>query len=118
MPTDWIGAAGDAAARKASLSASAFAWSMMEAGRTTYVVLVLIYVFVPYLASVLSPDPVAGQTLIANVNLGAGIAAALAAPLLGTTIDHLGQRKSLLIGLSILTIPAACALWLAAPAAL
>lgn len=118
MPANRISAAGGAAAPKAHLSKSALAWSMMEAGRTTYVVLVLIYVFVPYLASVLSPDPVAGQTLIANVNLGAGIAAALAAPLLGTTIDHLGRRKPLLIGLSILTIPAACALWLAAPGAL
>ncbi|TRW14471.1 MFS transporter [Glacieibacterium frigidum] len=103
------------ATRNAGLSPSAIAWSLMEAGRTTYVVLVLIYVFVPYLASVLSPDPVAGQTLIANVNLGAGIAAAMAAPLLGTTIDHLGRRKPLLIGLTLLTVPVACALWFAAP---
>lgn len=87
----------------------------MEAGRTTYVVLILIYVFVPYLASVLAPNPVAGQALIANVNLGAGIAAALAAPFLGAMIDHLGRRKPLLIFLALMTVPISFALWFAAP---
>lgn len=96
------------------LSRGALAWSFVETGRTSYSVIVSIYVFIPYLASVLAADPVRGQQFVADVNLWAGIAAALIAPLLGATIDHLGRRKTLLVSLSLATVPASAMLWFAA----
>lgn len=103
------------AARRPRLSRGAVAWSFVETGRTSYSVIVSIYVFIPYLASVLAADAVQGQQFVADINMWAGIAAALMAPLLGSTIDHLGRRKTLLVTLSLLTVPASALLWFAAP---
>jgi UMF1 family MFS transporter len=97
------------------LSASAVSWSFFEAGRTSYSVLIGIYVFIPYVAAVLVGDPVKGQHLVAELGKWAGLAAAFAAPLLGSTIDHIGRRKPALVTLSAVLIPLVAALWWAAP---
>jgi len=102
-------------ARPPRLSASAVSWAFVESGRTSYAVLISVYVFVPYLAAVLVGDPVKGQSLVAQLGQWAGLAAAAVAPLLGSTIDHLGRRKPLLIGLTLLSVPLCAALWFATP---
>lgn len=100
--------------RGKGLSASAVSWAFLESGRTTYTVLIAVYVFTPYLAAVLVGDPVKGQSVVAQMGQWAGIAGAFIAPLLGTTIDHLGRRKVLLTALSLTSVPLCFALWFAA----
>lgn len=97
------------------LSASAVSWSLFETGRTSYSVLISIYVFVPYVAAVLVGDAVQGQKLVADLGKWAGLAAALTAPLLGATIDHLGPRRPALAMLTLILAPLAISLWWAAP---
>ncbi|QUD90243.1 MFS transporter [Phenylobacterium montanum] len=104
--------------RHPPLSKSAVSWAFVESGRSSYTILIAIYIFVPYLASVLVSDPVKGQAIIANLGQGAGLAAALMAPLLGTTIDHVGRRKHLLVWASLLSVPLGALLWLARPGGL
>lgn len=102
-----------ASAGAGGISKSAVSWAFLEAGRTSYTVLIAVYVFVPYVAAVLVGDPVKGQGFVAQAGQWAGIAAALIAPILGTTVDHIGRRKPLLVALSLLTIPLCAALWFA-----
>lgn len=103
------------APRRQPLSRSALSWSLVEAGRTSFIVLVSIYVFVPYLAAVLVGDPIRGQQLVADLSLWAGIGAGLSAPLLGVCVDHLGPRKPLLLAMSLCCVPLTAALWWARP---
>lgn len=97
------------------LSASAVSWSLFETGRTSYSVLISIYVFIPYVAAVLVGDAVQGQKLVADLGKWAGLAAALTAPLLGATIDHMGPRRPALALLTVILAPLAVSLWWAAP---
>ena len=50
--------AGDAGAK---LNRGAYAWSIFEGARDPYVILVTIFIFMPYVASVVVGDPVRGQ---------------------------------------------------------
>ena len=46
------------------MSRGAVAWSLFEGARNPYVVLITIYIFAPYVASVMIGDPVRGQVVI------------------------------------------------------
>jgi len=100
------------------LSRSAVSWSFVESARTTYIIVISVYMFVPYLSATLVGDPVKGQALIAQLGQWAGLAAAAVAPLVGTTVDHLGRRKRLLVVGTLLAAPLCWALWFARPGGL
>ena len=93
------------------LSPGGMAWSMFEGARNPYVVLVIIYVFMPYFANVVVGDPVRGQQAVATYGQWAGIIVALTAPFLGASIDKLGPRKPLLFGVTALMVPLIWSLW-------
>ena len=84
---------------------------MFEGARNPYVVLVIIYVFMPYFANVVVGDPVRGQQAVATYGQWAGIIVALTAPFLGASIDKLGPRKPLLFGVTALMVPLIWSLW-------
>ena len=99
------------------------AWAWFEWARNPYYILVVIYVFAPYFASVMIAgdllasgelshlDPsdalqqanAKGQSTIASLTKWAGIAAALTAPILGATFDR-GLRRKPFIGLTFVVI--------------
>ena len=58
------------------MSTSARAWAGFQGGRDPYITLVSIYVFMPYVATVLVGDAVKGQSLIAAYALIGGLVAA------------------------------------------
>ena len=93
------------------LPRSAVAWALFEGGRNPYIVLVIIYVFMPYVASVMVGDPIRGQEILSRWNQYFGWAVMLTAPLLGASVDKLGPRKGML-GLAVaLMVPMIAALW-------
>lgn len=97
------------------LSREAVAWSVFEGGRDPYVILVAIYIFMPYVSATLVGDPVEGQALIARFAQYTGWAVMATAPLLGATLDRLGPRKP---GLGLIVgamVPLIAALWWARP---
>jgi len=102
----------------APLSRSAVSWAFVESARTSYVIVIAVYMFVPYLSAVLVGDPVKGQALVAQLGQWAGLLAAAVAPLMGTTIDHLGRRKRLLVVATLAAAPLCWALWFAQPGGL
>lgn len=97
------------------LSISALSWAGFQGGRDPYITLVSIYVFMPYVATVMIGDAVKGQSMIAGVAFLGGLIAALTAPFLGAAADRMGRRMPTLIVLSCLFAPLVFALWWAKP---
>ena len=98
------------------LGAAAWAWASFQGGRDPYIILVTIYIFVPYLVTSVVADPVHGQAIVAGGAKYAGWIVALTAPLLGAAVDRMGPRKPWLIATVALMLPLMVALWWAKPA--
>lgn len=97
------------------LSRGGAAWSIFQGGRDPFIILVTIYIFMPYVASVLVGDPVRGQSVISSWDQYIGWIVVVTAPFLGASIDKLGPRKGWL-GLAVgLMIPLIAAMWWAKP---
>ena len=94
----------------------ALGWVIFEFARNPYYLLVIIYIFAPYLAGIVAADAVArgefagldasqigeaasayGQAFVAGVTKWAGFAAAITAPILGATLDRGGRRKPIMM---------------------
>lgn len=97
------------------LNRGGVAWSLFEGARNPYVILITIYIFMPYVAGVMVGDPVRGQEVISQWSQYAGWAVMLTAPLLGASIDQLGPRKGWLALIVGLMVPMMIALWWAKP---
>ncbi len=94
---------------------SILSWALFQGGRDPYVMLITIYVFVPYLVTVVVSDPVQGQGLVASAHKYAGWLVMLTAPLLGATVDRMGRRKPWLAATIALMAPLVALLWWAMP---
>lgn len=103
------------AGARARMSGSARAWAGFQGGRDPYITLISIYIFMPYVATVLVGDAVKGQGLIAAYGFLGGLIAALTAPFLGAAADRMGRRKPALAVISLLFAPLVFALWWAKP---
>jgi len=106
--------AGDGEAR-GRLDRGAVAWSVFEGGRDPYVILVTIYIFMPYVSASMVGDPVRGQELIARYAQYAGWIVMLTGPLLGAALDKLGPRKPGLGLIVAAMVPLIALLWWAKP---
>jgi UMF1 family MFS transporter len=100
------------------LPGSARVWALYEGVRTPYVILIKVYIFIPYLATVLVGDPVSGQALVAKLAMAYGLFAALTAPLLGAAMDRAGRRMPVLAAITIAIILCCASLWWATPTGL
>ena len=97
---------------------SALAWAFYEGVHTPYVILIKVYIFIPYLATVLVGDPVSGQALVAKLAMAYGLFAALTAPLLGAGMDRVGRRMPVLAAITMAIIFCCASLWWATPTGL
>lgn len=97
------------------MSRSGFAWALYQGGRDPYITLISIYVFMPYVATVMIGDAVKGQGLIAGFSMLGGLIAALTVPFLGAAADRMGQRMPPLRLTCLLFAPLVFALWWARP---
>ena len=68
------------------------AWALAQAVRDPYVILITIYIFMPWFVRAVVGDPVQGQALVAQGGKWGGWAVMLSMPLLGATIVRLGPR--------------------------
>ena len=98
-----------------NLSLGAVCWSLFEGARNPYVMLVTIYIFMPYFASVVVGDPVKGQEAVAAYGQYSGWIVMVTAPFLGAAIDKLGRRKGWLGLIVGLMVPLITALWFSTP---
>ncbi len=101
---------GHGTGRAARVSWMFFDW----AGQPFYTV-VTTFVFAPYFAAQVAPDPATGQSLWGFASAAAGVVIAVSSPVLGAIADETGGRKAWLAAFSLLFALGACGLWLAAP---
>ncbi len=99
----------------AGLTLGGACWSLFEGARNPYVILIIIYVFMPYVAQTLVGDAVKGQEVISRWSQYTGWAVMLTAPFLGASIDKLGARKRWLAMIVGLMVPLTACLWFAKP---
>jgi UMF1 family MFS transporter len=103
----------------ARLTRGAISWSIFEGARDPYVILIIIYIFMPYVGSVMvgwpKSNPTAGQEVISQWSQYSGWATMATAPFLGASIDQMGRRKGWLALAVFLMIPLMFALWWAKP---
>jgi UMF1 family MFS transporter len=97
------------------LNRGGISWSIFEGGRDPYVILITIYIFLPYVSSVLVGDPIRGQEVVSRYAQIAGWIVMATAPFLGASIDKLGRRKIALFGVVGLMIPIIFSMWFARP---
>ena len=92
-------------------------WWAFDWANQPYNTLLLTFIFAPYFASSVAPDPVTGQALWGWMLAGSGLLIALAAPVMGAIADSSGNRRSWLLLWSVFYALGASALWLAVPGA-
>ena len=97
------------------MNRGAVSWSVFEGARNPYIILVTIYIFAPYVASVMVGDPVRGQAVISQWSQYSGWIVMATAPFLGASIDQLGPRKGWLALVMAAMVPMMIALWWAKP---
>jgi MFS transporter, UMF1 family len=107
--------AGVDAAEARALSLSAWSWVGYEATRVPYLVLIKIYIFVPYVVKVMIGDPVLGQTMFARYGFVTGLIGAMTVPFLGAALDRMGPRKPWITVFVMASLPLLVGLWWAKP---
>ena len=101
-----------AAPRRALVS-----WVLFDWAAQPYYTLVLTFLFAPYFANVVAPNPAEGQALWGYAAAAAGILIALGSPFLGAVADGGGRRKPWIAAFSVVLVVSLATLWLAVPAA-
>jgi MFS transporter, UMF1 family len=107
---------GPSAASLASFGALA-GWVLFDWAAQPFFTLVTTFVYAPYFAAALAPDPVRGQALWGYATATAGLALAVLAPALGSIADAAGPKKPWIAASGLLLSAACAALWFAAPGA-
>jgi UMF1 family MFS transporter len=97
--------------RGGPLTLGGVCWSLFEGARNPYVILITIYIFMPYVAGTVVGDAVKGQEIISRWSQYSGWAVMATAPFLGASIDKLGRRKVWLGIVVGLMVPMMAALW-------
>ncbi len=90
-------------------------WLLFDWAAQPAYTLVLTFLFAPYFVNQFIGDPVWGQALWGYLTAGAGLAVAVAGPLLGAIADASGRRRAWIALFSLGAVAGLCGLWLAVP---
>lgn len=88
---------------------------MFEWARNPYVLVVWIYLFLPYFANYVVGNGVRGQALAGAIQTYSGIAIGILAPFLGSIADRGGRRKPWIALYAAIMIAAMVPMWFAMP---
>jgi UMF1 family MFS transporter len=92
-------------------------WVLFDPAAHPFFALVTTFVFAPYFAAFVAPDPNTGQALWGYATGAAGLVIALLSPALGAIADAAGRRKPWIAAFSVLLVAGSAALWYTAPGA-
>jgi MFS transporter, UMF1 family len=92
-----------------------YAWMLFDWANQPFYTLVLTFIFAPYFASMVAPDPVAGQALWGTATAIAGATVALLAAPLGAVADRTGARKPWVLAFSLPFVIGCLGLWTGTP---
>jgi UMF1 family MFS transporter len=92
-------------------------WVLFDWAAQPFFTLVTTFVYAPYFAAALAPNPVSGQALWGYATALAGLALAVLSPALGSIADATGPKKPWIAASGLVLFTACVALWFAAPGA-
>jgi MFS transporter, UMF1 family len=95
--------------------AAVISWIFFDWAAQPYFTLITTFVFSPYFASFVAPDPASGQALWGFATAAAGLAIALLSPVLGAIADASGRRKPWIAGFGALLVIGASLMWIGKP---
>ena len=106
---------GETAAPRTASRSAIFGWLFFDWACQPFFTLVTTFVFAPYFAAALAPDPVAGQSLWGFATAGAGLVLAFLSPILGSIADATGPKKPWIAACGLVLVASSWVLWQAAP---
>src|SRR5246127_559650 len=107
---------GEAAARRNYPPRSAvISWIFFDWAAQPYFTLITTFVFAPYFATHVAPNAAEGQALWGFATAAAGMAIALASPVLGAIADASGRRKPWIAGFGAMLVVGASLMWFGKP---
>jgi UMF1 family MFS transporter len=95
--------------------AAVVSWIFFDWAAQPYFTLITTFVFAPYFASFVAPDPASGQALWGFATAAAGLAIALLSPILGAIADASGRRKPWIAGFGCLLVIGSSLMWFGKP---
>lgn len=95
--------------------AAVVSWIFFDWAAQPYFTLITTFVFAPYFANFVAPDPATGQALWGFAAAAAGLSIALLSPVLGAIADASGRRKPWIAAFGALLVAGASAMWIGRP---
>src|SRR5882757_9505467 len=95
--------------------AAVVSWIFFDWAAQPYFTLITTFVFAPYFASFVAPDPAQGQALWGFATAAAGLLIAGLSPVLGAIADASGRRKPWIAGFGALLVIGSCLMWIGKP---
>src|SRR6201988_1773141 len=95
--------------------AAVISWIFFDWAAQPYFTLITTFVFAPYFANFVAPNPATGQALWGFAAAAAGFCIALLSPVLGAIADASGRRKPWIAGFGALLVIGASAMWVGRP---
>lgn len=95
--------------------AAVISWIFFDWAAQPYFTLITTFVFAPYFASFVAPDPATGQALWGFATAAAGLMIALMSPVLGAIADASGRRKPWIAGFGVLLVIGSACMWIGKP---
>jgi UMF1 family MFS transporter len=90
-------------------------WILFDWAAQPFFTLVTTFVFAPYFATHVAPDPASGQALWGFATAAAGLIIALTSPMLGAIADESGRRKPWIAAFGAMLVTGACLMWFGKP---
>jgi MFS transporter, UMF1 family len=90
-------------------------WMFFDWAQQPFHTLIITFVFAPYFAAAVAPDPATGQSLWGYATGIGGLLIALSSPVLGAIADASGPRKPWILFFSVLGVIGCWMLWFATP---
>src|SRR5467141_1647916 len=95
--------------------AAVVSWIFFDWAAQPYFTLITTFVFAPYFANFVAPDPATGQALWGFATAAAGLMIALMSPILGAIADASGRRKPWIAAFGALLVIGSCLMWFGKP---
>jgi MFS transporter, UMF1 family len=95
--------------------AAVIGWIFFDWAAQPYFTLITTFVFAPYFANHVAPDPATGQSLWGFATAASGMMIALMSPVLGAIADASGRRKPWIAGFGALLVIGASLMWIGKP---
>src|SRR3989440_7450374 len=95
--------------------AAVISWIFFDWAAQPFFTLITTFVFAPYFATSIAPDPATGQSLWGFAAAAAGLLIALLSPVLGAIADASGQRKPWIATFGAILVLGSSAMWIGKP---